>query len=86
MNYNIMKGLDFGVYAAYGWLGDGYKVHRRRRDGSGQPVRRPRPPELRVLKNAGGKRYRKAPGGNPGGFPFRCRKGGRALLLNGRRR
>ena len=21
-----MKGLDFGVYAAYAWLGDGYKV------------------------------------------------------------
>ena len=30
VNYNIMKGLDFGVYAAYAWLGDGYKV-------SGQP-------------------------------------------------
>ncbi len=26
VNYNIMKGLDFGVYAAYAWLGDGYKV------------------------------------------------------------
>ena len=26
LNYNIMKGLDFGVYAAYAWLGDGYKV------------------------------------------------------------
>jgi hypothetical protein len=30
VNYNIMKGLDFGVYAAYAWLGDAYKV-------SGQP-------------------------------------------------
>jgi len=26
LNYNIMKGLDFGLYAAYAWLGDGYKV------------------------------------------------------------
>ena len=26
VNYNIMKGLDFGVYAAYAWLGDAYKV------------------------------------------------------------
>ena len=25
VNYNIMKGLDFGVYAAYAWLGDFYK-------------------------------------------------------------
>ena len=25
LNYNIMKGLDFGVYAAYAWLGDFYK-------------------------------------------------------------
>ena len=22
MNYNIMKGLDFGVYGAYAWVGD----------------------------------------------------------------
>jgi hypothetical protein len=21
-----MKGLDFGIYGAYAWLGDGYKV------------------------------------------------------------
>ncbi len=26
VNYNILKGLDFGLYAAYAWLGDGYKV------------------------------------------------------------
>jgi hypothetical protein len=26
LNYNIMKGLDFGIYGAYAWLGDGYKV------------------------------------------------------------
>jgi hypothetical protein len=26
LNYNILKGLDFGLYAAYAWLGDGYKV------------------------------------------------------------
>jgi hypothetical protein len=26
VNYNIMKGLDFGLYGAYAWLGDGYKV------------------------------------------------------------
>ena len=26
VNFNIMKGLDFGLYAAYAWLGDGYKV------------------------------------------------------------
>jgi len=26
LNYNIMKGLDFGLYGAYAWLGDGYKV------------------------------------------------------------
>jgi hypothetical protein len=26
LSYNIMKGLDFGLYAAYAWLGDGYKV------------------------------------------------------------
>jgi len=25
VNYNIMKGLDFGVYAAYAWLGDYFK-------------------------------------------------------------
>jgi hypothetical protein len=25
VNYSIMKGLDFGVYAAYAWLGDFYK-------------------------------------------------------------
>jgi hypothetical protein len=25
LNYNIMKGLDFGVYGAYAWLGDFYK-------------------------------------------------------------
>jgi hypothetical protein len=25
VNYNIMKGLDFGVYGAYAWLGDFYK-------------------------------------------------------------
>jgi hypothetical protein len=25
VNYNIMKGLDFGVYAAYAWLGDFFK-------------------------------------------------------------
>jgi hypothetical protein len=26
VNYNILKGLDFGLYGAYAWLGDGYKV------------------------------------------------------------
>jgi hypothetical protein len=26
VNFNIMKGLDFGLYGAYAWLGDGYKV------------------------------------------------------------
>ena len=26
VNYNIMKGLDFGLFGAYAWLGDGYKV------------------------------------------------------------
>jgi hypothetical protein len=26
LNYNIMKGLDFGVYGAYAWLGDFYKA------------------------------------------------------------
>ena len=26
VNYNILKGLDFGLYAAYAWLGDAYKV------------------------------------------------------------
>ncbi len=26
INYNIMKGLDFGLYGAYAWLGDAYKV------------------------------------------------------------
>lgn len=26
LNYNIMKGLDFGLYGAYAWLGDAYKV------------------------------------------------------------
>ncbi|HEX8042133.1 hypothetical protein [Candidatus Deferrimicrobium sp.] len=31
VNYNIMRGLDFGLYGAYAWLGDGYKV-------SGQPT------------------------------------------------
>ena len=25
VNYNIMKGLDFGLYGAYAWLGDFYK-------------------------------------------------------------
>jgi hypothetical protein len=25
LNYNIMKGLDFGVYGAYAWLGDYFK-------------------------------------------------------------
>ena len=25
VNYNIMKGLDFGVYGAYAWLGDFFK-------------------------------------------------------------
>ncbi len=25
LNYNIMKGLDFGVVGAYAWLGDFYK-------------------------------------------------------------
>ena len=25
VNYSIMKGLDFGVYAAYAWLGDFFK-------------------------------------------------------------
>jgi len=25
VNYNILKGLDFGVYGAYAWLGDFYK-------------------------------------------------------------
>ena len=25
VNYNIMKGLDFGVYGAYAWLGDYFK-------------------------------------------------------------
>jgi hypothetical protein len=24
VNYNIMKGLDFGLYGAYAWLGDFY--------------------------------------------------------------
>jgi len=27
VNYNILKGLDFGVYAAYAWLGDFYKLN-----------------------------------------------------------
>ena len=26
VNYNITKGLDFGLYGAYAWLGDAYKV------------------------------------------------------------
>jgi hypothetical protein len=26
VNYNITKGLDFGVYGAYAWLGNAYKV------------------------------------------------------------
>jgi hypothetical protein len=26
VNYNIMKGLDFGVYGAYAWLGDYFKL------------------------------------------------------------
>jgi hypothetical protein len=26
VNYSILKGLDFGLYAAYAWLGDAYKV------------------------------------------------------------
>jgi len=26
VNYNIMKGLDFGLVGAYAWLGDAYKV------------------------------------------------------------
>jgi hypothetical protein len=26
LNFNIMKGLDFGFYGAYAWLGDAYKV------------------------------------------------------------
>jgi hypothetical protein len=26
LNYNIMKGLDFGIYGAYAWLGDFYKT------------------------------------------------------------
>ncbi len=26
LNYNIMKGLDFGVYGAYAWLGDFFKI------------------------------------------------------------
>ena len=25
VNYNILKGLDFGVYAAYAWVGDFFK-------------------------------------------------------------
>jgi hypothetical protein len=27
VNYNIMKGLDFGVYGAYAWLGDFFKYN-----------------------------------------------------------
>ena len=50
VNYNIMKGLDFGLYGAYAWLGDFFKVTGIATTGSGQPVRRALPPELRVLR------------------------------------
>ena len=72
VSYNIAKGLDFGVYGAYMWLGGfvkappvAYGDFGDRFQGSLDLLR---PGQLRVLGEAGTESSRTAPGGNPGGF------------------
>ena len=77
VNYNIMKGLDFGVYGAYAWLGDFFKSKPPGAQDPDDVYDVALPPELRVLRyRRNGSGTERAPGGNPGGFSFWCGREG----------
>ena len=69
VNYNIMKGLDVGVYAAYAWLGDYFK------SGTPPASKVPRTPtttyarmNYALLSDDGTVRFTEGPRGKPRGL------------------
>ena len=51
VNYNIMKGLDFGLYGPYACLGDFFKSNLADSVDPDNPCSTAHPSELRVLSS-----------------------------------